>query len=518
MIETTQPPVVLHAEGISKVYPGTVALKDVDFDVYSHAVNVLIGENGAGKSTLMKIVAGVEQPSAGRLVMNGEPVRFDSVRDAASKGIGIVFQELNLCPNLTVTENIFLGRDLTRAGIHIDRVAQRAKAVELLAHLEHDIDPDTLVGELRIGEQQVVEIAKSLAENAEVLILDEPTSALSAAEVEVLFKVIGELKRSGVAIIYISHRLDELMRIGDYFTVLRDGHLQAAARREQVTIPWIISAMLGKSEIVVQRKRLGAVGDVALSVSGITLARRGGGYAVDHVSADFRAGEITAIYGLLGAGRSELLECLYGLRPESKGSVILGGHELSARSVTGRMKLGLLLVPEDRQRDGLVQNLSVGGNLGLASLGRFTRFFSISRRLEAPLLGEIIAGLQIKTASADSPITSLSGGNQQKVVIGKSLLTAPKVLLLDEPSRGIDIGAKAEVFNAMRDLAEQGMAVIFTTSDLKETHAVADRVLVMAYGRLTADVSGKEVSDENLVRASTLSPSYLRPQDIGRVH
>ena len=496
--------VVLSVRGITKAFPGTIALQDVDFDVHAGAVNVLIGENGAGKSTLMKILAGVERPTLGSITMGEQKVSFSSVRDAASKGIGIVFQELNLCPNMSVTENIFLGRDITRAGFHIDWAAQKARATELIGRLEHAIDPDSLVADLMIGEQQIVEIAKALAEDARILIMDEPTSALSASEVEVLFKVIGELKRAGVAIIYISHRLEELVRIGDHFTVLRDGKLAATASREQVTIPWIIQKMLGADEIIAKRPPAAVSGAVILEVSHVSLPRRGSGMAVDDVSVAFRTGEITAIYGLLGAGRTELFESLYGLRAGATGSVRLDGKELTGHSVNRRMKAGLLLVPEDRQRDGLVQNLSVGGNLGLASLRRFTRFFSISKAAEAPLLRQVIDQLHIKTASADAPITSLSGGNQQKVVIGKSLLTQPRVLLLDEPSRGIDIGAKAEVFNAMRDLADSGLGIVYTTSDLKETHAVADRILVMAYGRITADLRAEDATDEALVRASTL--------------
>jgi len=495
--------IVLSARGITKVFPGTTALQEVDFDVHAGAVNVLIGENGAGKSTLMKILAGVERPTLGSITMGGETVSFSSVRDAARQGIGIVFQELNLCPNLTVTENIFLGRDITRAGFHIDRAAQRRRAAELLARLERDIDPDALVGELMIGEQQIVEIVKALAEDARILIMDEPTSALSASEVEVLFKVVEDLKRAGVAIIYISHRLEELIRIGDYFTVLRDGRLAATAPRAGISMPWIIEKMLGAAEIVAKRPPAAAPGPVLLEVEHVSLPGRGSGLALDDVSVSFRTGEITAIYGLLGAGRTELFESLYGLRKAASGSIRLDGEELSRHSVAHRMHAGLLLVPEDRQRDGLVQNLSVGGNLGLASLRRFTRFFSISKAAEAPLLRDVIRQLRIKTTGPDAPITSLSGGNQQKVVIGKSLLTQPRVLLLDEPSRGIDIGAKAEVFSTMRDLADAGLAIVYTTSDLKETHAVADRILVMAYGRITADFRADEATDEALVRAST---------------
>jgi erythritol transport system ATP-binding protein len=498
-----RPEVVLRAEAITRIFPGTVALDGVDFEVYARSVNVLIGENGAGKSTLMRILAGVDQQTSGRIVMGGETVSFSSVLDAAAKGIGIVFQELNLCPNLSVTENIFLGRDITRAGIHIDMDRQRARARELLARLEHDIDPDTPVGDLRIGEQQIVEIAKALAEDARVLIMDEPTSALSSSEVEVLFRVIGDLKRSGVAIIYISHRLEELIRIGDYFTVLRDGRLQASAPKGEATVPWIIRQMLGTSEFGKRQPRSGSVGETVIEVKGLSLPRVGGGFIVEDVDIAFRAGEIVAIYGLLGAGRSEFFESLFGLRTEARGAIALDGRTLSGRSVAERIAAGLTLVPEDRQRDGLVQNLTVGKNLSLASLRRITRFFTVSRKHETEIVGGLIRALRIKTNSPDTEITALSGGNQQKVVIGKSLMTRPRVLLLDEPTRGIDIGAKEEVFRTMRELADSGLAVVFATSDLKEVHAVADRVLVMSQGRITADLKADDADDETIVRAST---------------
>ena len=497
--------VILSARGITKAFPGTLALQNVDFDVHAASVNVLIGENGAGKSTLMKILAGADRPTMGTITMNGEKVTLSSVRDAASKGIGIVFQELNLCPNMSVTENIFIGRDVAYLGVHIDRKAQRTRAAELIGRLEHEIDPDALVGDLMIGEQQIVEIAKALAEDVRILIMDEPTSALSASEVEVLFKVIDELRRAGVAIIYISHRLEELVRIGDYFTVLRDGKLSATATRDDVTIPWIIQSMLGSESVLPRRPPSRPAGDAVLEVEGLSLRGRGS-MSVDDVSVSFKAGEITAIYGLLGAGRTELFESLAGVRPKATGSIRLKGAELAAKPVAERMEAGLVLVPEDRQRDGLAQNLSVGGNLGLASLKRFTRFFSVSKSAEAPLLNDVMGRLRIKAAGPDAPITSLSGGNQQKVVIGKSLLTQPRILLLDEPSRGIDIGAKAEVFNTMRDLSDSGLAIVYTTSDLKETHAVADRILVMAYGRITADFRAEAATDEGLVRASTVKP------------
>lgn len=495
--------IVLQAEAVSKRYGGTVALDSVDFSVHSHAVNVLIGENGAGKSTLMKILAGVEQPSAGRLLLDGKPVKFASVRDAVALGIGIVHQELNLCPNLSVTENIFLARDMTTAGGSIDRATERAIAQELLAKLEHAIDPDALAGDLRVGEQQIVEIAKALVEDTRVLIMDEPTSALSIAEVEALFRVIGELKKSGVAIIYISHRLEELIRIGDHVTILRDGKLQATAPIAETSVPWMIDQMLGTEGRIERHKSTKSeTGKTVLAVRDISLPRPGSGFAVDHVSAEFHAGEITAIYGLLGSGRTELLESICGARADVEGSVDLDGEEVSRISIAERVRRGLLLVPEDRQAAAQFANLGVDGNLGLVALGRFVHSGIISVREETAEVVKMISRLGIKTPAAVAPISTLSGGNQQKVVIGRCLMAGPKVILLDEPSRGIDVGARAEVFETMRAIAVDGLAVIFSTSDMTEAQTVADRILVMAGGRITADMSPSEANEEALVQAS----------------
>jgi erythritol transport system ATP-binding protein len=365
--------VILKAEGVGMVFPGTVALQDVDFEVRRGAVNVLVGENGAGKSTLMKILAGAIAPTTGRLVLRGEPVVFQSVRDAARQGIGIIYQELNLCPNLSVAENLSLIDPPTRFGFDIHRGRQAEKARVLLDRLEHPIDPNRLVDDLRIGQQQIVEIAKALAAEVDVLIMDEPTSALSAAEVEILFKVIRDLKSRNVAIIYISHRLEEIMRIGDYVTVLRDGRRQADALVKDISIDWIIERMVGGTGLALQGQA-GRAGSVALAVQELSLARAAGGFLVDHVSFSVRAGEIVCFYGLLGAGRSELFECLMGLQPQAVGRVEVDDKELSGASVAARIKHGLVLVPEDRQRDGLIQTLSVRANLTLASLRRFTRF------------------------------------------------------------------------------------------------------------------------------------------------
>jgi erythritol transport system ATP-binding protein len=492
---------VMRAEKIGKTYGGVTALDGVDFDVHAGAVNVLIGENGAGKSTLMKILAGVEQATSGQLLLDGQSVRFASVREAAAAGVGIVFQELNLCPNLTVTQNIFLGRDLTSAPGVLDQSGERARARQVLSRLATAIDPDALVSDLRVGEQQIVEIAKALVEDARVLILDEPTSALSAAEVEVLFGVIGELKQAGVAVIYISHRLEELMRIGDHVTVLRDGRLQASRPASQASVAWIVEQMLGDKARDRARGGSNLAGEVVLNVKELSAPRPGGGWLVDHVSTRFRAGEVTALYGLLGSGRTELLESLCGARP-AQGSIQLFGEEISGLDLAERCRRRLRFAPEDRQRDGLFHNLSVGGNLGLSSLLAFVSGGVIGGQRERSAIDEMMARLGVKAASAQAPIGSLSGGNQQKVVIGRCLMTDPAVLLLDEPSRGVDIGARGEVFETMRALAAQGMAVVFATSDLLEAQAVADRILVMAGGRLTADFSIDQASEAALVAAS----------------
>ncbi|MGL3607971.1 sugar ABC transporter ATP-binding protein [Rhizobium sp. G187] len=489
-------PVGLTIRNGSKVYPGTQALKNVDFDLRLGAVNVLVGENGAGKSTLMKVIAGVEQLNGGTITLDGKPVTFADRADAARHGVGIVFQELNLFPNLTVAENIFVGHEKTIGGVHIDRAGQSAAARALMKRLEQDIDPDTPLGNLRIGQQQIIEIAKALAENARILILDEPTSALSATEVEVLFRVIGDLKRQGVGIVYISHRLEELIRIGDYITVLRDGVITGARSMQGVDIPWIVANMIGSASKEFPKTEQHDLGPEVFRVDNVCLPRPAGGYLVDHMSLSVRAGEIVGLYGLMGAGRSELLECIMAQHPASSGQLYIQGDLVREKSVSGRIRRGLALIPEDRKRDGLVQIMSIRENLTLSSLGDFTKGFHLSLKAEAAKAVEFVKRMAIKIASLEHPVSSLSGGNQQKVVIGKALMTKPRILLMDEPSRGIDIGAKAEIFRTMRKLASDGLGILFVTSDLEEVLALSDRILVMANGRLTGDFpAGAAASD-----------------------
>jgi erythritol transport system ATP-binding protein len=508
--------VVLRLEGVTKVYSGTVAVKQVDFEIHRGAVNVLVGENGAGKSTLMKIIAGVERPTLGRILIDGKPVSFANSADAARRGIGIVFQELNLFGNLSVAENIFTARELMRWPWAIDHRLQERRAAELLGKLEAGIDPRSLVQDLRIGQQQLVEIAKAVAQEASILILDEPTSALSAHEVEILFRIIGDLKVRGVAIVYISHRLEELTRIGDFITVLRDGRVTGHERMANVDVGWIVRQMIGSASKDFAKTDEHAVGEEAFRAEDICLPRATGGFEVDHVSLFVRKGEILGVYGLMGAGRSEFLDCIMGRRPHATGRIFLEGRPVDERDVSGRIRRGLALIPEDRQREGLVSILSVGSNLTMASLHKFLAGFHIVGFRERKAVARVIRDMTIKVADPAQSVASLSGGNQQKVVIGKALMTEPKVLLMDEPSRGIDVGAKAEVFRTMRRLAADGLGIIFVTSDLDEVMALSDRIAVMSNGRVTALIARAEATDAALVAASALGHGQQESQAIGR--
>jgi erythritol transport system ATP-binding protein len=497
-------PVVLRAEHITKVFPGTVALGDVSFSVYRGKVNVLVGENGAGKSTLMKILAGVEQPTSGQLYLEDKPIHIRDVMEASEHGIGIIFQEMSLCPNLSVVENIYLAREVTQRGVLIDRKAQVQNTRDLVRRLEQDIPPDTLVSDLRIGQQQIVEIARALAQDIRILIMDEPTSALSASEVEVLFRVINELKSRGVSIIYISHKLDELLAIGDYVTILRDGHLVETARAQDISVPWIIEKMVGKRQDALFSRQDRTIGDVLLRVEDLTLPRPGGGYIVDHVSFSLHAGEILGLYGLMGAGRSDLVDCLAGARPGAGGKVWLNDQPVVGDTVPERIANGIVLVPEDRQREGLVQTMSVADNIVLSSLGRYLKGFFLTPAREKEAVNGMVKSLSIRLANIGQPITSLSGGNQQKCVVAKALLTVPKVLMLDEPTRGIDVGAKSEIFEITSRLAQQGYGVIFISTELKEVMAMSDRILVMSKGAITGEFSREEATEEQLVAASAV--------------
>jgi erythritol transport system ATP-binding protein len=431
-------------------------------------------------------------------------VHITDVRSAEHHGVGIIFQELNLFPEMTVAENIYAGNELTSAGV-IRNKAENHQAKILLERLQIPIDPRTRLGNLYVGQQQLVEIAKALSKHIKVLIMDEPTSALSKTEVEILFKIIRQLKEQGVTVIYISHRREEIMAIGDCITVLRNGRLVAEDEIANVDIPWIIEAMVGSS-----KKRFAfaqhALGEEVLKVTDLALKRSNGIYALDHVSFSVCAGEVVGIYGLMGAGRTELLEALLGAQPLAIGQIELAGKRIERHNIPQRIDAGIALVPEDRQKQGMVQLMTILENMTLSSLAKFVRRFSfgaLGRAKQVDAANDVIKRLAIKASSVDAPITSLSGGNMQKVVIGKALLTSPKVLLMDEPTRGIDVGAKEDVYKTISLLAQSGIAVVYATSELDEAMAVSNRVFVMASGKLTAIMGRAEFDSERIVRAST---------------
>ncbi len=508
----TDSTVILKAHDISKRYGGCVALDHVDFDLHRKSVNVLIGENGAGKSTLMRILAGVEMPDSGSIELDGHPIRLRSPLDAFACGIAIVHQELSVMPNLDLSENIFAGRELTRWTI-IDRAAEDARTHAVLSRLHKLLPARTPASHLSLGSRQIVEIARALAHGASVLILDEPTSALSVVETQTLFSVVEDLKSAGVTIVYISHRLHELLHIGDRFTVLRSGKVVGQASRADATRQWIVERMSGRTDTADLTERAAVSDKPALTVAGLSLPPDGGTAAfqaaLHNVSFTLHRGEILAIYGLLGAGRTELVEALAGCRPGAIGSVI--GDKLTTvpRSVREAIDAGIALVPEDRQRDGLIPELSIRENIALSTdTGTF-----VSKKLELTRVRRLIRDLNIAARDIELPVTALSGGNQQKVLIARCLMASPSVLLLDEPTRGVDVAAKAEIYRVLRDLATQGMSILFTSSEIEETRLLADRALVLCQGRIAGDFNRSEFTDERLFAAASPSAASSTSDD-----
>ncbi|WP_249268457.1 sugar ABC transporter ATP-binding protein [Microbacterium sp. JB110] len=495
--------VVLEARDIVKTYGGTRALKGVNFEIRRGTVTTLFGENGAGKSTLMKILSGVEQPTSGEIVLDGEAVAFDSTTEATARGISIIHQELSLAPNLTVRDNIFMGREITKAFGGVDYAEENRQTRELLRDMQLDIDPGTFVSDLRVGQQQIIEIARALSVNSRILIMDEPTSALAAAEVEVLFGIIRELLSRGVAIVYISHHLEEALEITDHAVVLRDGNMTARAERADIDLAWIVHHMVGEHFDLGTPPTGYEFGDPVLEVSGLTILdpENSERVIVNDLDLEVRAGEIVCIYGLMGAGRTELLEAVAGRDPVATGDIRLDGRSILGESIADRIADGIGLVPEDRQRDGLVQSFDVGRNLTLASLDASMSRGSISRTKEAQRSKELIDAVTVKTPGPDVPIGSLSGGNQQKVVIGKIVATDPKVMLLDEPSRGIDVGAKGEVFRLLAERAKRGLAVVYTTSEVGECLSIAHRIIVLRRGQISAEFA-PDVTKDMIMAAS----------------
>jgi len=496
LTESNAPP-LLRLQGISKSFGGAPVLTDIRFEVLAGEVHALVGENGAGKSTLMNIVSGVLQPDSGRMEWAGSPVVVQNPRAAQDLGISFVHQELALVPQLSIAENVFLGRHPSRPfGLPIVKWGEmRERARELLAELGHDVDPRTPVEELSIGEKQLVEIARALACVSRLIIMDEPTAPLSERETERLFEVIGRLRGRGVSIIYITHRLKEVYTGADRVTVLRDGRLIATAPVSEMPHDLLVRHMVGRELSEESAPPHGSAQPVVmLQVEGLARGRD-----FRDVSFEIRRGEIVALAGLVGAGRTEVLESVFGVSPADSGRICVDGREVPVRTPADAIRAGIALVPDDRKAKGLMLGASVRMNMVLAC----ERQFVIHGRQEAEAAQRMIGELSVRTRDAGTPAGELSGGNQQKVVLAKWLLTEVNVFLLDEPTRGIDVGAKAEIYALIRALARRGAAILFASSELEEVLRLADRILVMHRGRIAGELSRAQATDERIMQLAT---------------
>lgn len=489
---------MLVAEKIGKRFGGVTALHDVSMELLPAKVTAIIGENGAGKSTLMKILSGVYTEYEGRILLNGKEVQFTDPKAAQEKGISIIHQELNLIPDLSITENIFLGREwTTRWGI-LHKKAMREETAALLKRLRLNLDPDTLIRDLKVGQQQVVEIAKALLLDSQVIIMDEPTSAISDTEVNVLFAIIEQLRSEGKVIAYISHKLDELFRIADNYVVLRDGRVTETGSMKGVDRDAIVKKMVGREVTRLTHSRNQTNGAELLSVAGLRL-KTGIRHVIKNVNFTLQRGEILGIFGLMGAGRTELLECILGLHGRHCiGDILIEGRPARVKSPQEAIRSGLALVPEDRKRDGFIPGLDVKTNITLSSLG--AGFLDYKK--ETNLALHYKDSLRIKTASLSQQVRHLSGGNQQKVVLARCLATQPKVLMLDEPTRGIDVNAKTEIYRLILELSDSGLGIIVVSSELPEILAISDRILVMCEGKMTGAFSRADASEDEILKAA----------------
>jgi ribose transport system ATP-binding protein len=498
------PDAALEATGLSKSFGGIDALVGVDFDLRAGEVHALVGENGAGKSTLMKILAGVHVEYDGAISLGGRSVRFAGVQDAERAGVSIIHQELDLVPELTAADNVFLGREPLIAGTIVDRSRILKTARALLNRLGINIDPLSRVADLRVGEQQLVEIAKALSLDARILLMDEPTSALSTSECETLFRLVRQLAAAGVAITFTSHRIDEVVALADRVTVLRDGRRVFTAPIADLSPGAIISAMVGRNIVLSHREYAATEDTPVLSVRDLTLdtiGPHGWRRVLQGVSFDLRRGEILGIGGLLGSGRTEILESIFGAaRGWRGGSIAIDGASTAIKSPAEACGLGLALVTEDRKARGLLLSSTVRENLVLPSVGALSRFGVRGFVREHALAIDMVERLSVRCKDVEQIVSTLSGGNQQKVVIGKWLATAPRVLLLDEPTRGIDVGAKQEIYQLVFQLASQGLGIVIVSSEMPELLLLSDRILVMCEGRQTGLLSAAEATEEAVMR------------------
>lgn len=501
--EATRPvPAALELRAVAKSFGAVVALESADLRVEMNSIHALVGENGAGKSTLVKIIAGLYQRDGGEFFLRGKAVDFSSTAQAKAAGIAVIYQEPTLFPDLSVTENIFMGRQPTDRLGRIDRKAMRLEAEEIFERLDVRIDIDRLAEGLSIADQQLIEIAKAISLDARLLVMDEPTAALSGVEVERLFAVARSLRDEGRAIVFISHRFDEVFALSDTVTVMRDGRYISTDAIAEVTEEEIVRRMVGRDITELFPKQPATIGDVLLEVRGISSSG-----VFNDVSFTVRSGEIVALAGLVGAGRSEIARAIFGVDGYDSGVVRVSGSVIPRRNPAAAMSLGLALVPEDRRKQGLILESSVARNTTLSIRGQLSRFGFITSRAENEAARIWASRLQVKSSALDTLAGTLSGGNQQKVVLGKWLATEPSVLIIDEPTRGIDVGTKAEVHRLISDLAGRGIGILMISSELPEVLGMADRVLVVREGRITADILRSEATAESVMRAATRSLS-----------
>jgi ABC-type sugar transport system ATPase subunit len=489
---------VLEMRHITKRFPGVLALDDVSFTCHRGQVHALVGENGAGKSTLIKVLAGALQPDAGEIVINGERVQFRDPHSAQLHGVNIIYQEFNLLPQLNVVENIFLGRERRGRGGLLARERMRREALALLKRVGLMVDPDTRVSRLSVSQQQLVEIAKALSQQASIVAMDEPSAVLAGHELEKLFELIRVLKQQGVTIIYISHRLDEVFQIADRVTVLKDGRDMGSSDVTAVSKPQLIRLMVGRTLDESLRPPTSSNHAVVLEVKNLT--RQG---ALHDVSFKLHRGEIVGLAGMVGSGRSLVARALFGADLIDSGEILLEGQPLRLRAPHEAIRAGIALVPEDRKTQGLITKMSVRLNMTLPILNRLQRLGFVIQSRERTLVKDFTAQLSIKTPGLDQEVQYLSGGNQQKVVLAKWLAIRPRVVIMDEPTRGIDVGAKAEVYTIMRNLAEQGTAILMISSELPEIIGLSNRILVMRGGRIVGEVGREERMEEKIVSLAT---------------
>lgn len=496
----------LELDQVVKTFGPVVALRSGTLEMQRGSIHALIGENGAGKSTLVKIIAGLYRRDSGEFRLDGEVVDFTSTAQSKAAGIAVIYQEPTLFPDLTVTENIFMGRQPTDRIGRIDRRAMRREATEIFARLGVALDPDRLVEGLSIADQQIIEIAKAISLDAAVLIMDEPTAALSGVEVDRLFAVARSLRDEGRALLFISHRFNEVFDLCDVVTVMRDGSWIATLPISETSVDQLVSLMVGRDVTELFPKLEAEIGDVVLEVEGLT--RRG---VFRDVTFNVRAGEIVGLAGLVGSGRSEVARAVFGVDPYESGAVRLLGKPLPGGSPRSATKRGMALVPEDRRKQGLVLDDGVARNLTLTTRSKLARGGLLWSGLENEAAGEWAQRLEVKTPALDALTGTLSGGNQQKVVLGKWLATNPRLLIVDEPTRGIDVGTKAEVHRLISELAQQGLAILMISSELPEVLGMSDRVLVMREGTLAAEFSRDEATAEKIIHAGTVDPAVVAP-------